>query len=193
MLGVGELADARARQAHNVANICQRIVGLFERSYCFSGRYGGRFGGFFSCFRCCDGLFYLGGLLYLRDDSDVPGGVIDVFFHRVEVVDYLLAGFGKSAHLCPDVVTVPQFPATAPAAGGDGYRVHFVFLLLASIVLSALRVRPGEISRVWVMETLKGPFDHISWSPLPWREVKPACLRSVVSFRYGIGFVIHKC
>ena len=59
MLGVGELADARARQAHTVANICQRIVGVFECSYCFSGRYGGYFGGFFSCFRCFDGLFYL--------------------------------------------------------------------------------------------------------------------------------------
>ena len=192
MLRVGELRDACAGQAHNVADICQRVIIVFQGSHCFSGCRGGRSGGFFSQFRCCGRLLDLGGLCYCRDDRDVPRGVIDVFFHRVEVVNYLLAGFGKSAHLCPDVVTVPQFPAAAPAAGSDGYRVHFVFLLLASIVLSALRVRLGEISRVWVMVTRKGPLVHISWSPLPWREVKPAYLRSAVSFRYGIGFVIAK-
>lgn len=44
--------------------------------------------------------------------------------------------------------------------------------MLRSIALRACRVSPGEISRVWVMTTVNGPFVQTSWSPFPWRDVE---------------------
>lgn len=76
--------------------------------------------------------------------------------------------------LGPAFFVIPRLSTSAPAAGSDVECAHF---LLSSVVFKAFRTRPGETSRVWVIDRGKCPLLHTSWLPLPGRETKPASFR----------------